>query len=144
MQLRVTKDLSFYQVSLGISTVVSATIISFKEYFLVNPFAGSVGLISLLQAVSMVSLLSLVVVPPFMMSGPSNLTNRKLNFFMVSVVAWPVSLMLLRFAVMQATGLFVVDYWLSYPILFLCEFGATAIYIYMATVEKRLIRIARS
>ena len=136
MKVKSAESFTFFQISVSISLVLSATILSFREYFLINPFAGNIGIISLLQAGSLVALLGLVLVPPYLFSGPSNWTKRQLNVFLLSAVAWPVSLMLVRVAIWRTTGLFVVDYWLSYPILFVCEFGASATYIYLLIVLK--------
>ena len=132
------KKFDAYQVSLGISLVLVGSVISFKEFFLVHPIEGTYGLIGLLQAVALVSLIGLIFVPPYLLSGSSNWTKRQFYFFVISAVAWPVSLMLLRIAIWQATDMFVIDYWFSYPILMVCEFAPAAMYVYMAITSKRV------
>jgi hypothetical protein len=84
------------------------------------------------------------LVPPLLLAGSSNLTNLQNNALIFAALAWPVSLMVVRIAIWQATGLFVFEYWISYPILFLCEFGVTSIYIYMAVANKSFTQIKPS
>ena len=131
------KKFDAYQVSLGISLVIVGSVMSFKEFFLSNPFDGNFGLIGLLQLIALVSLFCLIFVPPYLLSGTSTWTKRQLYLLIFSSAAWPVSLMLVRITVWRATDVFVVDYWFSFPILFICEFAPTAIYIYMASASKR-------
>ena len=141
MEQLVKKIFDPYQVSLGVSLVISSTVISFREYFLTNPLGGGFGLVNSLQVLSEAALAGLILLPPLILGSPAKMTNSKSNLLIWSALGWPVSLMLVRLAVWQATGLFAVDYWLSYPILFLCEFGATAIYIYIAMLEKKTIKM---
>ena len=126
-----------YQVSLGMTLVIAGTVLSFRDFFLVNPFEGNLGLVGLLQTGALISLICLVFVPPYLLSGTSTWTKQQFYFFIFSAVAWPVSLMLVRIAVWRATDVFVVDYWFSYPILFLCEYAPATIYVYMASVSKK-------
>ena len=137
----VKQSFNFFQASVAGSLVICATVISFREYFLVNPFAGNFGLVSSLQAISLVSLLILVLVPPLVLGSSFKPAHQKSNLLIFAALAWPVSLMLVRIAIWQATGLFVVDYWISYPILFLCEFGASAVYLYVAIAQKSFSQI---
>ena len=133
------KDFTCYEISLALSLLVSATVISFREYFLTNPFAANLDLVGSLQALSLFSLLVLILVPPLLLGTYSQFTQQSLNILVFSALAWPVSLMLVRVAIWRTSGLFVVGYWFTYPILFICEFGPSAIYLYFVFNHRAIV-----
>ena len=122
---------SYGQISFGLSAGVLASILSFREYFLINPLALNIDLISALQLFSLLALALLVVVPPVILNFCKIWSKQISRIYICSVLAWPVTLMLIRIVIWRDTGIFLTQYWSSYPILLISEFAPSLIYVSM-------------
>lgn len=124
----------FFIVSLVSSAVYIATILSFPQYYVFNPFAAS-GLtgLAILQSLSLLGYGLLTAVPPILLR-PTNKVWRSIDTLTLIVVLaiHPIATLGIKIYGILTFGQLWTEYLIAFPILFLVETVLPGIYLAIA------------
>ena len=123
------------QVPLGISpwivsVVYALTILTFPKFFLFNPLEYGSTVLGYLQVVSTIGWLLIIFVAPFLYKRIVDRKSEISIYFLVSVLLWPLSTLVIRIFIFAVTGQVTLVYLQQYPIFIFTEIVAPIAYVF--------------
>ena len=135
--------LDIFKVSIAASAVTALIILSFRQYFFYIPFQNGFDAISTFGFLALLGWISLVVVPPIVLSGAEKWTTRRHVIFLISVLMWTGSTLAIKIYTLSTVGQIWADYLVAYPALFFVEWLLPGYYVFLAvTLRKTFIKSA--
>ena len=137
---RVKPDL---QLSLIVSCALAFQILTFPDFFFLDPFSNSLGIfLTGARLAALTGWIVLLLVPPILIALRSRIGQRFSLYLAVSASIWPAALLLIRLAHLTVTGNPAIDYHLSFPIFVFSDVVVPILYWSMARHASALYQRA--
>lgn len=121
------------QLSTIISGVLALQILTFPNFFFLNPFSNSLStFLTVAQIATMVGWIVLLIAPPLLVALRQRVGERYRLYLSIAALLWPAALLLVRFAVLSLTGDPAINYLFNYPIFIFSDIAVPIIYWRMA------------
>jgi hypothetical protein len=112
--------------------------LTFLGFFFTDPLQYGNTVLAFVQYISQFAWVSLVVLPPILLSVRAWNALIKITF-LVAVLAWPVTLITIRVLLLVETGDAYLSYLMSYPIFIFTDILVPLIYVFI-WVQRGKIR----
>lgn len=117
-------------------------VITYPGFFIFNPFAPGFTVLGLLQSVSTAGWIITICLP--LISWVVDVTNAPKGLLAVSILIWPISLLMIRLFMGLLTGNFGFQYLFSTPVFFITDLISPILLAWWVLTDSRKTRRFRS
>ena len=133
------RQVSHLQLSILLSISLFLITLTFKAYFYYTPFSSGIGLLPLLQFLTLCGWIALVAAPPLFLASEYRWTTLKYWGFLLCVTLWTISTLIIKLNTLINIGTINYQYLTTFPIMIYLEWIVPAIYVYIAVTYYKPI-----